>query len=89
MNPLYNMLMSSQMNRSNAVSPQVMNPMQKMQYIMQAMTNPAAFVRQAFPDIPARIQNDPNQILQYLQQTRHISNDQIQNLINQYPYPGR
>ena len=89
MNPLYNMLMSGQMNRANMVSPQAMNPMQKMQYIMQAMTNPAALVKQAFPDIPAQIQNDPNQILSYLQQTRHISNQQIQDLLNQNPYPGR
>jgi len=88
MNPLYNMIMSGQMRQSQGISPQAMNPAQKMQYIMQAMTNPAAFVKQHFPDIPAQIQNNPNQILQYLQQTRHISNDQIQNLINQYPYPG-
>lgn len=89
MNPLYNMMMANQMNRSNAVSPQTMNPAQKMNAIMQAMTNPAAFVKQCFPDIPAEIQNNPTQILSYLQQTRHISNDQIQNLINQNPYPGR
>ena len=84
MNPLYNMPMS----QGNYMNPQMMNPMQKNQYVMQAMMNPAAFVRQAFPDIPAAIQNNPNQILQYLQQTRHISNQQIQNLMNQNPYMG-
>ena len=89
MNPLYNMIMSQQMNQGNAVSYQAMTPMQKANYMMQAMANPAAFVRQHFPDIPAEIQNNPNQILQYLQQTRHISNDQIQNLARQFPYPGR
>ena len=83
------MIMSGQMGQSQAISPQAMNPVQKMQLMMQAMTNPAAFVRQAIPDIPAEIQNDPNQILQYLQQTRHISNQQIQDLINQNPYPSR
>lgn len=83
MNPLYNMYQQ----RPTYLQP--MNPMQKMQYMLQAMTNPAAFVRQAFPDIPAEIQNNPTQILQYLQQTRHISNDTIQNLINNNPYPGR
>ena len=87
MNPLYNMVMSGQMGQNQAISPQAMNPVQKMQYMLQAMTNPAAFVKQHFPDIPAEIQNNPNQILQYLQQTRHISNDQIQNLVNQNPYP--
>ena len=89
MTPLYNMYMANQMRQGQAVSPQAMNPIQKMNLMMQALTNPAAFVRQAFPDIPAQIQNNPNQILQYLQQTRHISNEQIQNLLNQTPYPGR
>lgn len=61
------------------------NPIQKMQYVMQAMTNPAAFVRNAFPDIPSNIQNDPNQILQYLQQSRGITNEQVQQVANQIP----
>ena len=56
------------------------NPMQKMQYIMNAMTNPAAFVKQQFPDIPENIQNNPNEILRYLQQTRGISDQQIQQI---------
>lgn len=87
MNPLYDMLISNQQKPMNPLNQQrPMNPMQKFQYMMQAMRNPAAFVRQAFPDIPAEIQNNPDQILQYLQQTRHISNQQIQNLINQNPY---
>lgn len=51
---------------------------QKVNQIMQTMQNPAAFVKQQFPDIPDNIMNDPNQILQYLQQTRNISNEQIQ-----------
>ena len=82
MNPLYNALMG---NMSSNNSPVSMNPMQKFGQVMQAMRNPATFVKQAFPDIPAAIQNDPNQILQYLQQTRHISNEQIQNVMNQIP----
>ena len=65
--------------------PQFQNPMQKMQYIMQAMRNPAAFVRQAIPDLPQNIANDPNQILKYLQQTRGISDQQIQMLAGQMP----
>lgn len=83
------MIMSQQMNQGNAISFQAMNPIQKANALMQAMQNPAAFVKQAIPDIPAEIQNNPTQILQYLQQTRHITNNQIQNLINQNPYPGR
>ena len=74
-NPLYQML---QGGVSQSGAPSFQNPVQKMQYILQAMTNPAAFVKQHFPDIPAGIQNDPRQILGYLQQTRGISNQQIQ-----------
>lgn len=56
-----------------------MNPMQKMMTVMQAMSNPVAFVKQHFPDIPDGIQNDPNQVFQYLQQTRSpVSDQQIQ-----------
>ena len=58
-----------------------MNPIQKAQYIMQSLTNPAAFVKQQFPDIPDAIINDPNQILAYLQQSRGISNQQLQQLM--------
>ena len=53
--------------------------------VMQAMRNPVAFVRQAFPDIPDNIQNDPGQILGYLQQTRGISDQQIQQIQAQMP----
>lgn len=47
-----------------------MNPMQQMQMVMSAMRNPWAFIKQKFPDIPDQYQNDPNAIMQYLQQTR-------------------
>lgn len=64
-NPLFNMI----------------NAYQKVNQIMQSMQNPAAFVKQQFPDIPDNILNDPNQILHYLQQTRNISNEQIQQMM--------
>jgi len=60
------------------------NPMQRMQYIMNAMMNPAAFVKQQFPDVPENIQNNPNEILSYLQKTRGISDQQIQQLTGMY-----
>jgi len=91
MNPLYEMLRGQQvqqptpMQPSMSGAPQFANPMQKMQYILQAMRNPAAFVKQHIPDIPDAIQNDPNQILQYLQQTRGITNEQIQQIAQQIP----
>lgn len=65
LNPLFNMI----------------SAYQRVNQIMSTMQNPAAFVKQQFPDIPDNILNDPNQILQYLQQTRNISNDQLQHLM--------
>lgn len=68
---------------------QFQNPMQKAQAIMQAMRNPAEFVRQHIPDLPENIANNPDQILNYLQQTRGITQQQIQQIAQQNPYPGR
>ena len=90
-NPLYQMLYGGapqqrpSPNYQSSGGMNFQNPMQKMAYIMQAMRNPAAFVRQAIPDIPQEISNNPNQILQYLQQTRGISNEQIQQVAQQVP----
>lgn len=92
MNPLFNMLMqqqgmTQQPQQTSPMSggPHFQNPIQKMNYIMQAMRNPAAFVKQAIPDLPNEIANDPNRILQYLQQTRGITNEQIQQIAGQIP----
>lgn len=62
-------------------NPAMMNPVQKMRYIMQAMTDPAGFIHRVFPDTSGM--NDANQIFNYLQQTRNISNEQIQQVSNQ------
>lgn len=74
-NPLF------QMFSGQAPAPQSMggNPLvQRMMAVMQAMQNPAAFVKQRFPDIPQQIMNDPNQIFNYLQQTHGaVSQQQI------------
>ena len=89
-NPLFNMIMGGGLPQAPVQpqmsgGPQFQNPIQKANYIMQAMRNPAQFVRQQFPDIPDNIANDPNQILQYLQRTRNISNDQLNQIVNQFP----
>lgn len=87
MNPLYDMLMGGQQAPQQPQMPQptnAMSPFQRIGMIRQAMANPAAFVKQQFPDIPDQIANDPNQILNYLQQTRGISNQQIQQLYGMY-----
>lgn len=60
-------------------SPQPPQMPQMMANVMRAMMNPAAFVKQYFPDIPDNIQNDPNQVFNYLQQTRpQVTGQQIQ-----------
>ena len=76
-NPLYQQLFGGGVPQVGFQPP--MNPMQMMAQVMKAMMNPAAFVKQNFPDIPVNIQNDPNQVFNYLQQTRpQVSSQQIQ-----------
>lgn len=80
-NPLFQQIMGG-MQQPQQFSQFQQTPMSRMMMAMQAMQNPAAFVKNAFPDIPDDIQNDPNQILGYLQRTRGITNQDIQNLMN-------
>lgn len=70
---------------------QFANPLQKMNYIMQAMTNPAAFVRQHLPNIPEEAFRDPtgNRVLQYMQQNLGVTQQDIQNAQNQIPVQQR
>ena len=65
--------------------PQFSNPIQKLNYIMQVMRNPAAFVKQNIPGIPDQILNDPNQILQYMQEHCGVTQEDIQRAANQIP----
>jgi len=70
-NPLYQQLCGGQPSfPQQSRMPAINGPFQRIQAILTAMQNPAAFVKQMFPDIPPQIQNDPNQTFQYLQQTR-------------------
>ena len=85
MNPLYQQLMGGMPQQAMRSTPMFQNPMQKMAYMMRAMQNPAAFVKNAFPDIPNEIQNDPIQILGYLQRTRGITDQDIKNVTQQFP----
>ena len=91
MNPLYQQYGMGQAQPMTAPQPQsfsppvFQNPMQRMNYIMQAMTNPARFVKERFNDIPDQISGDPNQILDYLRRTRGITDEQMQQTINQMP----
>lgn len=62
-----------------------MNPMMMGQQVMSAMNNPWAFLKQKWPDIPDEYANNPAMIMQYIQQTRNVSNQDIQNLANFIP----
>ena len=68
-----------------------MNPVQKTQYMMQAMRNPAAFVRQALPQVPAEAFNDPtgNSVLQYMMSNMGVTQQDVQNAMNQMPGNGQ
>lgn len=78
-NPLAQQILGQMMGGQQSGGMPFQNPVQKFQYILQAMTNPAAFVRQQFPDVPEDIQNDPNKVFEYLQRTRgQVSQNQIQ-----------
>lgn len=83
-NPWYqriNSQPSNTMQTQFSQSGNMMNPFQQMNMIRQAMTNPAGFLKQRFPDIPDEIMQNPNQIFNYLQQTRgQISNEEIQRI---------
>lgn len=79
MNPLYQMLSGGASPMRGAPSFMPQNPVQQLQAILQAMTNPAAFMKQQFPDIPDEISNNPGQIFNYLQQTRGgVTGQQVQ-----------
>lgn len=67
--------------------PQFANPIQKMNYIMQAMRNPAAFIKQHVPNIPDEVLRDPtgNSALQYMQQNMGVTQQDIMNAQAQIP----
>ena len=81
MNKWYNRITGESSFAPQQSGMQFQNPLQKVQYIMQTLTNPAAFVKQQFPDVPDEILNDSNKVLAYLQQSRGISNQQLQQMI--------
>lgn len=67
MNNWYNRINGNQRPQKTI---QFQNPMQQVQYIMNAIKNPVTFVKEQFPDVPENIRNNPDAVLNYLQQTR-------------------
>ena len=64
---------------------QFQNPVQKMNYIMQAMRDPSSFVRNAIPGLPIEIANDPDKILNYMKQNCGVTDADIQYAASQIP----
>ena len=67
--------------------PQFANPLQKMSYIMQAMQNPAQFVREHVSGIPESAFNDPtgNGVLNYMRQNMGVTQQDVMNAQSQIP----
>lgn len=84
MNPLFQQLTGGMMPQQMPWPSNMMSPLQRINFIRQAMVNPALIIKQRFPDIPDQIMNDPGKILNYLQQTRGITDQDIQNITLQY-----
>jgi hypothetical protein len=84
-NSLYEMLngrtaVQGPQNFAQTAAPvmQRQNPMARFAQMMQAMQNPAAFVRQQIPNLPQEIANNPVAILNYMQQNMGVTNQDIQ-----------
>lgn len=54
------------------------NILARAQQMMQQMQNPQQMIQQFLPGVPAEIRNDPNQIINWLQQNGRITPQQIQ-----------
>ena len=58
-----------------------MNPLfvlQRAQQIAGSFQNPQQMIQQMIPGLPPGMQNDPNQIIQWLQQTGRVSPQAVQ-----------
>ena len=51
---------------------------QRAQQLAQQFQNPQQMVQQCFPDAPAEVQGDPNQLLGWLQQTGKVNPQMVQ-----------
>lgn len=65
-----------------------MNPLQVVGEVANAMRNPMAFAMNAFRDVPPELWSNPAQALQYIQQTRGLSDADLRNIVGQN-MPGR
>ena len=54
------------------------NVFQRAQHLANSFRNPQQMVQQFFPDAPVEIQNDPNQLLAWMQQTGRVNPQMVQ-----------
>ena len=54
------------------------NPMQMAQQLAAQFQNPQMLVQRYFPDAPAGVQGDPDQLLMWLQQTGKVNPQMVQ-----------
>ena len=52
--------------------------MQRANQLAQSFQNPQQMVQQYFPDAPAEVQGDPDQLLQWMQQTGKVNPQMVQ-----------
>ena len=56
----------------------VQNVMQQAQQMAQRFQNPQMLVQNFFPNAPAEVRNDPESLVNWLQQTGMVTPDQVQ-----------
>lgn len=54
------------------------NVMARANQMMQSFQNPQQLLQKMMPNVPAEIRNDPNQIINWLQQTGKVTPQMIQ-----------
>ena len=89
MNPLYQALNGAMSSPAGQMGMQpvpiaggplgaLQNVMQRAQQLAGSLQNPQQLVSRYFPDAPAEIQHDPNQLLQWMQQTGRVNPQMVQ-----------
>jgi len=86
MNPLFKALTGGSMpspNGMNTVSPMMQNAgnggiFGRMQQLANAMQNPQQLVQRYFPDAPAEVAGNPEQLLAWMQQTGKVNPQMVQ-----------
>lgn len=89
MNPLFKAIsgvsthLSSRMNNSAPMMPRAgmsapQNVLQRAMQLAQSFRNPQQLVQQFFPDAPAEVSGDPEQLIGWLQQTGRVNPQLVQ-----------